>query len=216
MFAYNRIKTGGVLVSILKPEDIWPQIVCFYPFYNSDGGNNTRVLLQDGRECLDRRKTKTFLQAVAKVFAADLTALRKKYRDYLGHKGLVPLPLHTSFILVPVKVRRVQYKDHGATGYAVLDKVVDIYLPETQLPDAAFCRLTLKGGGSFECMEKPVTIKRRLAEASQVQKEYSRFCRGKESPLPDLDRFGLKHAGEGTVVYHIHYHRGDIPDSAGC
>ena len=200
----------------LELEEIWPYILCFYPFYNSDGSNSTCIMLQDGQQCLDRRKTKTLLQAMARIFAADLKALRENYRNFLGHKGLVPLPLHRNLILVPFRVRRVQYKDHGATGYAVFNKVECVQPPDMESSDLAVSRIGMIGGASFECLEKPATIKKRLTEASQVQKEYSRFYSGRAAyPVSEfaLDSF----CGEetGKVVYHIHYHAEGLPSTSG-
>lgn len=197
-------------------EKLWPQIACFYPFYSSDGGNNTMVLLQDGGQCLDRRKTKTFLQAMARIFAADLTALGQKYRDFLGHKGAVPLPLHGSLILVPFRVRRVQYKDHGATGYAVLDKVESVGPGNPEDPGGAASRISMMGGGVLECMEKTATVRKRLGEASQVRKEYSRFQRGRRTlTVPDLIREDLSGDDTSKVVYHIHYYAAGLPEGRG-
>ena len=139
------------------------------------------MLLEDGEQLVDRRKTKTFLQALSKVFAADLTALRQRYRDFLGHKGLVPLPLHSSFILVPLKVRRVQYK---ATGNRLcsLDKVEDLHFPERDLPGAGVCQLSLKGN-YLKC-RKGCNSKKRLAEHLRFKGVFSFFEGRKISIYP--------------------------------
>lgn len=198
-------------------EEIWPQIVCFYPFYNSDGANSTWVMLQDGQHLIDKRKTKTLLQAMARIFAADLTALRKKYSTFLGHKGLIPLPLHSNMILVPFRVRRVQYKDHGATGYVVLDQVDHVQPAAGMDADEVMSRIQMLGGAAFDCVEKASTIKKRLMEAYQVKKEYSRFHGGRRIiTFPELVREGLRCEEDGRVVYHIHFHTGDLPSKPIC
>lgn len=198
----------GDFVSNPKLEEIWREILAFYPIYSPDGGNNTLILLEDSQQYMDTRKTKTVLKVIARIFAADLTALRQRYRGCLGRKGLVPLPLHRDLILLPMRVRRVQYKDHGATGYAVLDKIVKVGPVDSANENGTLSRITLKGGLSIECMEKPATLKKRLTEGVQVQKEYHRFCAGKASfPVSELVRDPLL-SGEGKVIYHIHYNGG--------
>lgn len=210
-------------MSVVKLEELWPRVICFFPFYSSDGGNGTRVLLEDGREEVDNRKTKTLLEAMAKIFAADLAALRCKYRGMLGHKGLVPLPLHCSMILVPLKVRRVRYKDHGATGYAVLDRIKGVEAVETTggegekgiLPlepeDVPVTRIMLDGGRFLDSTEKLVTVKKRVAEALEVKEDYTRFHRGRRGfPLAGSLVDSLEGERE-KVVYHIHYHTSGFP-----
>lgn len=202
-------------------EEIWPQMVCFYPFYGENGGNYTRILLEDGRELVDKRRTTTMLEALAAIFATDLGALRRKYRSILGHNGLVPLPLHRDLVLVPFRVRRVQYKDHGATGYAVLDKVEGMEAAshfngqsqEGHLPGAFASRLKLLGGSCLECMEKCTTLQKRLSEASQVKQEYSRFYWGRRVlPIHGFMGESLGGSEDGKVIYHIHYYTGPLPE----
>lgn len=195
-----------------KLAEVWQEVLGFYPFYNSDGSNSTWVLLRDGRQYMDRRKTKTLLQDMARIFATDLTALRHNYRDFLGHKGLVPLPLHKSLILVPFRVRRVEYKDHGATGYAVLNKIETAEPIKGENANGALSRIKLSGGITIDCMEMASTVKRRLSEAHQVQKEYYRFTDADRLPSAhDLSRASFFNECEGQVVYHIHYHAGALP-----
>lgn len=114
---------GGEAVAEFNLKECWPRIVGFYPCYRPDGSNSTCIVFLDGSQHIDRRKTRTFLQSAAKVFSTDLTALRRNYQRFLGSKGMVPLPLHSNFILVPFKVRKPQYKDHGATGYVVFSQI---------------------------------------------------------------------------------------------
>lgn len=198
-------------MSLVRLEELWPHILCFFPFYDADGGNGTRVFLEDGQEETDRRKTKTLLEAMARIFAADLAALRYKYRGMLCHKGLVPLPLHLSMILVPLKVRRVQYKDHGATGYAVLDRVERVEAEPTGTPVS---RVVLEGGRVLDCMEKTATVKKRLAEGLEVKEDYSRFHRGR-GIFPVPVKLGGNIEGDGDkVVYHIHYHTHRLPEES--
>ena len=202
---------GVILVTNPKLEEIWREIVGFYPVYSSDGGNNTLILLHDGQQYTDKRKTKTVLQAIARIFAADLTALRQRYRGYLGRKGLVPLPLHKDLILLPIRVRRVQYKDHGATGYLVLRQIVRVAPDEAASQNGTLSRITLKGGVSIKCMEKPATVRKRLTEGAQVREEYERFCSGRTFlPGSEFVRDPLI-AEEGTVIYHIHLEGGVVP-----
>ena len=211
-------------MSLVKIEELWPLMLCFYPYYDNHGGNGTRVLLEDGQVLTDKRKTKTLLEAMGRIFAADLAALRHKYQGVLGHKGLVPLPLHCDLVLVPFRVRRVQYKDHGATGYVVLDRVEGLKTVDSgqaaagrsPLPDAAVStRVVFRGGMHLDCMEKMVTVKKRLAEAGEVKEEYSRFHRGTGIlSVRELVREGLPGGGE-KIVYHIHYHTGSLPGTPG-
>jgi len=192
--------------------EVWPEILGFYPVYGSDGGNSTCVLLSDGSRYMDRRKTKTLLHDMAKIFAADLSALRYNYRDFLGRKGLVPLPLHKNLILVPFRVRRVKYKDHGATGYAVLNKIEAVESVSHPNSNGAMSRISLSGGITLECMEKPVTVNRRLAEAHQVRREYYRFNDGDRLlDVQELAQSSFLTECEGRIVYHIHYHAGALP-----
>lgn len=212
----------------LKLEELWPGILGFYPCYQPNGSNSTCIVFHDGRQHIDSRKTKTFLQSTARIFASDLTALRQNYQGFLGCKGMVPLPLHRNFVLVPFKVRRPQYKDHGATGYAVLKQIKSVEqaapVQENDLRGTAGCscvsRLCMTGGIIFESMEKAATLRRRLGEAARVRQEYCRFYGGSSllsisnlmresfAEVPEIS--GALRETQNGVIYHIHVHTGDL------
>jgi len=182
-------------------ERIWQRVAAFYPLYDADGGNSTRIIFENGRDIFDTRKTKTFLGALAKVFAADLTALRKKYGKLLGRKNYVPLPFHADFVIVPVRVRRALSKDQGATGYLVLDRVKSCG-PAAEKDFS--CKVEFSGGGYLYCMEKAATVRKKLLEAKTVREEYCRFHAGQGAiGVPGLAREVLKRE-KGCVVYHLH------------
>ncbi|HBT20627.1 MAG TPA: hypothetical protein DEA47_04615 [Peptococcaceae bacterium] len=187
---------------------IWRSVAGFYPYYDENGGNCTRILLDDGREISYVRKTKSILKGLAEIFAVDLISLRRRYGSIVGKKNCIPLPLHGEFIVVPLKVRRTLSKDQGALGYVVLNKVVDC-IEEGE--GEARCSLKLVGGTFFPCMEKIITVKNRLRDAQFIKEEYYRFfssCSLKNGS--DESQRGILSPG-GLVVYHLHCCSKDYP-----
>lgn len=180
---------------------IWRSLAGFYPYYDENGGNCTRILLDDGRELSYVRKTKSILKGLAEIFAVDLISLRRRYGSIVGKKNCVPLPFHAEFVMVPLKVRKTLSKDQGALGYVVLDKVVECI---SGGEEGVRCSLKLMGGGLFPCMEKMGTVRSRLRDAQMIKEEYYRFyspCSIK-SAADDPQR-GI-YPPRSLVVYHLY------------
>lgn len=102
----------------------WPNIYCLIPIYDHLGGNSTELWLSGGKRILIPYKTKTVVRNLAKVFAVDVSQLKRNYGVFVGRKVSIPLALHPELILIPLKIREPFAKDEGAIGYVVLNKIV--------------------------------------------------------------------------------------------
>jgi len=101
----------------------WHDINCLIPIYEQQGGNSTEVWLAGGEKIVIPYKTKTVLKNLAKVFAVDISQLKRKYGVLVGKKVAAPLAFHPELILLPIKIREPFAKDEGANGYIVHNKV---------------------------------------------------------------------------------------------
>src|SRR5690554_434677 len=111
-------------MTTLNFEQNWQKINCLIPVYDEFGGNSTEVWFEGGEKILIPHKTKTVLKNLAKIFAVDISQLKRKYGVLIGKKISTPLAFHPDLILIPIKFRKPYSKDEGATGYIVHQKVV--------------------------------------------------------------------------------------------
>jgi hypothetical protein len=103
----------------------WCHINYLQPVYDELGGNSTIINLGSDKAVKDRRTVKTVLKSLAKEFAVDLGQAKKKYGAVVCRRSSAPIPLNSSLVLLPIKMRHSLIKGDGAWGYVVLDKIKD-------------------------------------------------------------------------------------------
>lgn len=150
--------------------ELWPEILCLLPFYDTDGGNSTQMLLEEGKKLMIQRRTKTVVKALARIFAVDITAMKERCGPYLGRKSSTPLPLRPDFILLPVKMRVPLAKDEGAWGYIVLQKILSCEkLAEGQ------SQVIFRDGTKIKCLQKVGSIRLMMAQAQLLRSQLNQI-----------------------------------------
>lgn len=152
-------------------EELWPRLVALYPFMAEDGGNYTTVILTEGEELVDTRKTKTVLAHLARNFALDLTLVKARGQKVLRCRREVPLVLLPELVLLPVKRREAPMKDAGSLAYVVLSQVAG-WEESGTFPYRT--RIVFHGGAFLEVLTTPGTFRKKLAEAELVLGDYHR------------------------------------------
>lgn len=156
-------------------EDSWQDINCILPFYDKQGANCTLIKLSPEKEFMDQRTIKSSLKALARSFAVDLEALRKKYGELVNRKTSIPLPLHPELILVPVKTREPQYTDHGAWGYLVQEKISN-YKPDHEQPERTL--VTFTDGSRLTVLRSVKSVRSLLNDARVLENVYKSHLEG--------------------------------------
>lgn len=93
------------------------ELMAFLPVYIELKGNCTSIYTRDGGNYYLEKSIKTFLNQLAEYYIVDLKAVRKYYGELLFVKNLVPIPLNSENIFIPLKVRRPICKNDGSIGY---------------------------------------------------------------------------------------------------
>ncbi|HHW06262.1 MAG TPA: hypothetical protein GXX34_01795 [Clostridia bacterium] len=155
----------------LNWEENWPSLLGFYPCLAEDGGNYTTVMLAHGGEVLERRKTKTVLAQLARLFALDVALVKARGRKVLKSRREVPLALLPELVLLPVKRREAPMKDAGSIGYVVMSQVAGWEVA----PEPPYrTRIFFQEGSFLDVLTAPVTFRKKMAEGELVLKDYHR------------------------------------------
>ncbi|KJS21374.1 MAG: hypothetical protein VR72_10730 [Clostridiaceae bacterium BRH_c20a] len=144
----------------------WQDINCLIPIYEQLGGNSTEVWLVGGEKIVIPYKTKTVLKNLAKVFAVDISQLKRKYGVLVGKRVSAPLAFHPELILLPIKIREPFAKDEGANGYIVHNKVKSCNPLEKTKTQIIFCDDTVLG-----CMQSVTSVNLSIAHGEIVGRE---------------------------------------------
>lgn len=155
----------------LNWEEIWPRLLGFYPYLAEDGGNYTAIILANGEELEERRKTKTVLAHLARLFSLDVSLVKARGRKVLKSRREVPLALLPELVLLPVKRREAPMKDAGSLGYVVLAQVAGW----EEAPEPPFrTRIYFQEGSFLDVLTTPATFRKKIAEGELVLKDYHR------------------------------------------
>jgi hypothetical protein len=101
----------------------WRQINFLQPVYDELGGNSTVISIGPDKTVKDKRTVKSVLKQLASIFAVDLGRTKKNYGAVVCRRSSAPIPLNSSLVLLPIKMRHSLIKGDGAWGYVVLDKI---------------------------------------------------------------------------------------------
>lgn len=151
----------------LNLEHSWQNVEALVPIYEENGGNSTKVYLEGGEKIVLSLKTKTVLKKLARVFAIDLSELRKKYGRLVGRRNSSPLPLHPNLILVPLKYREPLAKDEGASGYIVKSKFASFCEVDKNKTEISF-----QDGSTLEFIQSLKSVRLMFAHAEVIEHEF--------------------------------------------
>lgn len=168
----NKNRTG--VCQIINLEKIVPTIVAIEPCYGKDGGNTTRIYTRNGEIFEDNRRLQTVLKNIARHFGADLAALRETYGKLLGCDQNIPLSLSLNLVLVPLKMRKPQFEQDGATGYVSASAVTAITTTEKgEAPETARCLIHLTGGLTVPGLYSKRNTEKRLINGRLALSHYA-------------------------------------------
>ncbi len=154
----------------MKFEDCRDTIAALVPFYDEGGGNATRIYTVSGEVIEDSRTLRWVIKKIARVFAADLEALRHNYGSYLSLSQGVPLPFSDKLVMVPLKLRRVISENDGAGGYINMCAVEKV---EDYIDDEIYkSRIHLTGDRVIPCIFARKTVERRLRSGEHARERY--------------------------------------------
>lgn len=93
------------------------EILYAIPVYKDGRGDITKILFQGGKKRYRSIHIRTFIKKVAYENYIDIFSLKKILQEQLGQKNILPYPIHSELIFIPMKVRRPRLKKDGAYGY---------------------------------------------------------------------------------------------------
>ncbi|MBC7344357.1 MAG: hypothetical protein H5U03_02830 [Clostridia bacterium] len=154
-------------------EDKFEQVVSLIPVYTDGHQRATEVHLTGGKVLLDRRRMRGVLEALAHdIPTASLSRLRSQARKILGRGRIVPLPYSRKLVLVPVRVRRPEFKDDGAYAYFNIHHFSRV---EPWQADSYRSVITLDGGIQIKSMDRMRTVQMYVSDAHRLLNEYRPF-----------------------------------------
>lgn len=127
------------------------------------GQGRLSQVLVPGNSFYDPRRIRSLLEALARHFAVDLTALRQRCRGLLEMRNYLPLPLSSQLVLVPLTLGEMGEK----TGY------INLLAMEKVLSKGEYSSIVLKDGAELACWLSPGAVRERLLRARFILWELS-------------------------------------------
>lgn len=161
-------------------------LAAILPVYKN--GNVTKLITYDGKERIDVRTCRTVLKNIARIYGADLTALRKMYGRPLNKSYSIPIPFSLDMVLMPIKVRKKPLGNNdGTLGYINYNHIETLKNREN-----GNCQILLKNGLFINTEVKKSTVKEHMKNARFVQNLYreKHLVKG-NIPLGDMIREDL-------------------------
>ncbi|WP_366922157.1 hypothetical protein MFMK1_002598 [Metallumcola ferriviriculae] len=150
----------------------WQEIVCMIPTYLPDIGNCSELWLSGGAKMQQPVKVESLLKALAKVFALDLTTLKQIQKQILKKGKLVPLPIISRLVLIPVKVRNQMLPGDGTIGY-VAYRFVAGFEPINE--EDFKSSIALENGQTLKTFHTARTLDERTHQAEIVLQHYKQL-----------------------------------------
>jgi hypothetical protein len=119
------------------------------------GRGRLSQVLVPGRCSYDPRRVRSLVEALARHYAVDLTALRRRCQERLEMRNYLPLPISSQLVLVPLTLGREGEK----TGY------VNLFALEGVEEKGENCNLLLKEGTRLPCWLSGAGVRERLRRA---------------------------------------------------
>lgn len=153
------------------------------PLREENGGNFTKVIIENGFEWTEEVRCSTYIKKLARVVSFDTQAWIANASKVISRSYGIPLPLHPGVVLVPVKVRIAEYKDEGTSGYVNLLKIEGM-----ERVDKKITRLFFTSGLEIDVMSSYGNLNPLLIQAKccyKIQFEsFRNFFKQKEKILP--------------------------------
>ncbi len=140
-------------------EKVKDRLAALIPCYDRQGGNSTLIYTTGGEIISDRRTVKWNLRRLARLYSADLQAIRQNYGRYLGCRQGVPLPFSPNLVLVSLKIRLPVGKNDGCYGYINVPAVKTV-CPDADCPKR--CLISLVGEHTLSCLYTCPTVRKKI------------------------------------------------------
>ena len=153
------------------------QMVAVLPSYDEDGGNETKVLVDDGNVIFVNKKVKYVIQWIKKQSLYNVDLLMKEQQVCFAKSQILPIPLSPNCILLPIKYRKPVGENDGAYAYISMDWVERVEARVTSATDKLHSTVIFKGPfgaqvGELHAEMQPVKLMQQLAIAKTIRKQY--------------------------------------------
>lgn len=129
-------------------------------------GRVSQLLLDGGRSVHDPRRVRSLVDALARHYAVDLTALRNRCSVLLHSRNYLPLPLNPGLVLIPLPLGQCGEN----LGYVNLLSVQAVaQAGKTSILD-------LGQGEGMECRISVASLRNRLVKAQLALRELEAVC----------------------------------------
>lgn len=139
------------------------RMVAFLPIDKEGIGQCVQLYFRNGETGVAAVGLRSFLKQVAKLYALDITEMRKRLGPVMGCKNLVPLSLSPLLLFVPLKTRVPSVKGDSAYGYFKLRSLREV------LAKPAPSTLILEGGHSLTIKQSFRIVCQRLRLARKLE-----------------------------------------------
>jgi len=137
-------------------------LACLMPVYEPGEGNAVKLIADDGSTFVDSRTIKTVLNLICRYYTIHIEACRARYGKILNQRLGIPLAIHSSMVLVPLKLRKPLLPKDGAYGY------VNLYSIESVEEYQKHTRIVLKGNVRVLCLQRLSTTLQQINKAKAI------------------------------------------------
>lgn len=144
-------------------------ILAILPKYIEGRGNCTVVVKGNGENLILDKNIKTTIGLLGKYYMIDLDEVKKRYREIVLSKNLIPIPLSKEDILVPLKTRYPICKNDGAFGY-----VNHRFITKVKR-ESMSTWIYLKDNYIVECLSSVETVNLHIKDATIISRCYEGY-----------------------------------------
>jgi hypothetical protein len=150
-------------LNITKVEQLRDKVIGLCPVY-LDGGNSTKVLLDDGQMVFDRRVLLSTQLALFHSYGLDFSAQKDYLKERLTRQGVLPFYLNNRRVFVPLKMRKPKASRDAVYGY------IDINYLDSNVESlsANTCQVSLLTGSKVTILSNKDTVIKSLHVGQEV------------------------------------------------
>jgi len=137
-------------------------LACLMPVYEPGQGNAVKLIADDGSAFIVPRTIKTVLNLICRYYTVHIEACRARYGKILNQRLGVPLAIHSSLVLIPLKLRKPLLPKDGAYGY------VNLYSIEGVEECQNHTRILLRGNVRILCLQRLSTALQQINKAKAI------------------------------------------------
>lgn len=139
------------------------KIIYAIPKYIEGKGDLSLVLDSSGKEIIMNFHIRSFIRKLAFENYIDLVSIKRRLQKQFGQKNLLPYPINSELILIPVKVRIPKLKKDGAFGYINYLWVKEIERQE------GYSQVFFKNNTSLKVLQGYQSIKTKMIQGAWIQ-----------------------------------------------